>query len=48
MRAEFGAVFACANIAADACTKMLYFAKRVLSSAMYTSTIRQFAASIFA
>ena len=45
MRAVCGAVFAWASIAADACTKMLYFAKRVLSSAMSTSTIRPFAAS---
>ena len=45
MRAEFGDVFACASMAADACTKILYFAKLVLSSAMSTSMMRPFAAS---
>ena len=45
MSAALGVTFACANMAAEACTRILYLAKRVLSSAISTSMILPFAAS---
>ena len=45
MSAVCGVTLACASIDADACTSMLYFAKRVLSVAISVSTILPFAAS---
>ena len=46
MRATSGVELAWATMAAEAWTRMLYFAKRVLSAAMSTSTIRPKAASM--
>ena len=43
--ATFEVAFAWESIEADACTRMLYFASRVLSEAISTSMIRPFAAS---
>ena len=43
--ATLDVAFAWESIDADACTSMLYFARRVLSDAMSTSMIRPFAAS---
>ena len=43
--ATLDVAFAWESIDADACTSMLYFAKRVLSDAMSTSMIRPLAAS---
>ena len=47
MSATFALELAWASIDAEACTKMLYFAKAVLSVAMSTSTILPLAASRF-
>ena len=43
--ATFDVAFACESMDADACTKMLYLANRVLSAAISTSMILPLAAS---
>ena len=48
LRADCGTTLAWASMEAEACTRMLALAKRVLSSAMSTSMMRPLAASRFA